>query len=104
MVYCDVCVVSVLVKSGVAIVCWKDGNAGNAGIVLVGGKGIVYPVNGSNWFGVEFGDPKYFGYITVCFSDFDLHYSLCFFIPAVPPATCKLPSAIANSLYDGTRI
>jgi hypothetical protein len=89
----------------------EDGNAGNAGIVLVGGKGILYPlneiwypVNGSYWFGVEFGDPKYFGYITVCFSDFDLHYSLCFFIPAVPPATCKLPSAIANSLYDGTRI
>ena len=66
MVYCDVCVVSVLVKSGVAIVCWKDGNAGNAGIVLVGGKGILYPlneiwypVNGSYWFGVEFGDPVF---------------------------------------------
>jgi hypothetical protein len=42
----------------------SPGNAGNAGIVLVGGKGILYPlneiwypVNGSYWFGVEFGDP-----------------------------------------------
>jgi len=38
VVYCDVCVVSVLVQSGVAIEPWMDGNAGgNAGIVPVGG-------------------------------------------------------------------
>jgi len=44
---------------------WNGGNAGNAGIVLVGGKGILYPLNeilypsnGSYWFGMEFGDPN----------------------------------------------
>ena len=52
--------------SPTSVVRWKDGNAGS--IVLVGGKGILYPLNeilypvngGSYWFGVEFGDPLEF--------------------------------------------
>jgi len=58
VMYCDVCVVSVLVQSGVAIEPWMDGNSRLCRHCTSGGIENLHPSNGSYWFGMEFGDPK----------------------------------------------